>query len=218
MTDAKTIISVIIASRDPDHVPHLPDGADEVLVVAGPGKASAQNAGAKLAEGNLLVFVDDDVTFEGSFYQLHYVPADQHWWTVRRWIDGTGDAFNASKCFATSLIASVGGWNGSVGPLQAVRRWAFESVGGYDVDHPLEDLNLSKKLHQRGLQLHRIQMTGVIQRRFASYEETFARFARMGAQRFGPHPVRRWVPVSKFRLQADLRTRIVSKTPYPPMR
>lgn len=211
MTDRKTVISVIMPSRDPTHVPHLPEGADEVLVVTGPGKASAANAGAQAARGNVLVFVDDDVGFEGNLGYFSYADPNEHWWTVRAWHDGSGDPRTAMSCLGTSLLASIGGfqnWNASIGPFQALRRWAFEAVGGYDTEHPLEDLNLARKLHARGLLLYRVPIVGTVYRPFTPYQETFDRWNRRGMNRYGPHVIRRWIPhrPTQILVEAQVRT------------
>lgn len=148
---------------------------------------------------------------EGDLHYLHYVSQEDHWWTVRAWLDATGDPRTASSCFGTSLLSTIGAWNASIGPFQAVRKWAFDAVGGYDTDHPLEDLNLSRKLHERGLQLHRIPLLGILHRPFTRYPDIFAKFEAQGVDRFGPHPVRRWVPSSTLHLRAEPPRTVASK-------
>jgi len=100
----------------------------------------ARNAGARKASGDVLVFVDADVTVHPDAFV------------------GIRKAFEADP----NLVALFGSYDvhqSAAGPastfwagLGAVRRDAFEACGGF-VEHPIEDIELGMRLSETGARI-----------------------------------------------------------------
>ncbi|MDX6482586.1 MAG: hypothetical protein QOE95_357, partial [Gaiellaceae bacterium] len=150
------------------------EAGDEVIVVeeaGGPGPASARNAGADRAGGDVLVFVDADVV-------VHSDALDR----IRRAFasDDALDALFGSYDDAPAADGLVSGFRNllhhhvhqtSRGPattfwagLGAVRKAAFEAEGGFDAarypEPSVEDIELGMRLVASG---RRIELDPAIQ-------------------------------------------------------
>jgi GT2 family glycosyltransferase len=150
------------------------DGPDEVVVVDGPpslGAAGARNAGAALASGDVLVFVDADVVVHpDAFTRIRKVFADApELDAVFGSYDDSPAAPGRVSEFRNLLHHHV--HHEGAGPaetfwtgLGAVRRDVFLAVGGFDearFPHPsVEDVDLGGRLVRRG---HRILLEPAIQ-------------------------------------------------------
>jgi GT2 family glycosyltransferase len=155
-TDRPSTLSACVAAiRSADDPP------EQLIVVEEPtdvGAASARNAGAREAVGEILVFVDADVAVHPDAFRrirAHFEDAP----TLSA-IFGSYDDAPAAPGFVsvfrnllhhhvhqTSPGPATTFWTG----LGAIRREAFDSVGGLDEDLDwLEDVDLGMRLTARG--------------------------------------------------------------------
>jgi GT2 family glycosyltransferase len=137
------------------------DAPAEIIVVdsaAGPGAAIARNKGAALATGDVLVFVDADVVVHSdAISRLHaHLEAQPETAAVFGSYDDTPLGRGTVSGFRNLLHHYV--HQASGGPvgtfwagLGAVRREAFDGVGGFDPDRLwLEDIDLGIRLTAAG--------------------------------------------------------------------
>lgn len=143
------------------------DGPDEVEVVRGPagaGPAAARNLGVARTTEELVVFVDADVEVHPDAFTRIRVAfaADPRLAAVFGSYDDAPDAPGVVSRFRNLLHHHV--HQGAAGPaetfwsgLGAVRRDAFDEVGGFDAERypgaTIEDIDLGMRLHARGLPL-----------------------------------------------------------------
>ena len=171
------------------------DAPEEVIPVTEPalaGPAEARNAGAGEGAGDVLVFVDADVVVHpDAFTRIRRAfGAESDLAAVFGAYDDTPGADGAVSGFRNLLhhqVHSEGAgeaetfWAG----LGAVRREAFEAVGGFDAErfpHPsIEDVELGMRLAGTG---HRIRLDPSIQgthlKRWTLPEMVQTDFARRG--------------------------------------
>lgn len=135
------------------------DGPDEVIVVDEPTQlhpATARNSGAARATADVLVFVDADVRVHpDAFAKIAAAfAADPELDALFGSYDDDPPARDPVSGFRNLLHHHVhqhaGGeaktfWAG----LGAIRRSTFERLGGF-VEHPVEDIELGMRLHERG--------------------------------------------------------------------
>jgi GT2 family glycosyltransferase len=140
---------------------------DEVVVVDGPvelGAVAARNAGAARARHEILVFVDADVELhDDALARLRAAFADPGTTAVFGSYDDSPSVATTVSTFRNLLHHHVHQTN--AGPtatfwtgLGAVRRDAFEAVGGFDADRyrgpSIEDIDLGYRLAERGARIH----------------------------------------------------------------
>jgi GT2 family glycosyltransferase len=171
------------------------DGPDELIVVDGPPELSAaraRNFGAARATGDVIVFVDSDVEIHDDALALIRQAFDTapDLAAVFGSYDHAPAAAGTVSVFRNLLhhhIHHTGAgtaetfWTG----LGAIRRTAFEHVGGFDGDrypHPsVEDIELGQRLHRLGGRIEldpRIQGTHL--KRWTLRSMVFTDFARRG--------------------------------------
>jgi hypothetical protein len=143
------------------------DPPEEVVVVdsaAGPGPAAARNAGAALAEGDVLVFVDADVLpHSDAFRRIRAAfAADPGLAAVFGSYDDSPESPSAVSGFRNLLHYFV--HQRSAGPattfwagLGAMRREVFARVGGFDAERytepSIEDIELGMRLAASGARM-----------------------------------------------------------------
>jgi GT2 family glycosyltransferase len=170
--------------------------ADELIVVesaANPGPAAARNRGARRAGGDALVFVDADVVIHpdalGRIREIF--AADPGLTALFGSYDDSPEAPGAVSGFRNLLHHHV--HQSAPGPaatfwagLGAVRRQAFEDVGGFDErTYPrpsIEDIELGARLRGRGgrIELHP-ELQGTHLKRWTLLDMVRTDFARRGA-------------------------------------
>jgi len=153
---------IIVADSDsPDGTAQLAARwADKVLSIPRRGIAHARNAGAREAVGEILVFVDADVTLQPDFlsviasaFQLasastpvvavsgRALPADGTWFS-RFVYHATYVLVEGFHAFGLPLFPGL---------CVAYRKSAFDAVGGFREDFGIsEDLDLSKRISALG--------------------------------------------------------------------
>jgi hypothetical protein len=135
------------------------DPPAEVVVVEHPRgirPAAARNRGARLATGDVLVFVDADVEVHHDAFQRIRAMFDEEIGVTALFgsYDDDPAGQGAVSQFRNLLHHHVHqGSPGTVGTfwagLGAIRREAFVEAGGF-VDHPIEDIELGMRLTERG--------------------------------------------------------------------
>jgi len=100
------------------------------------------------SSGSILVFSEDDLVLAGNLNWLRWRPASETWWPCAEYVDQTGDPYTASAMGFLNAMLAIHNIAG-VGPVVAVRRYAFEAVGGYDERDLLGDFSFAKRLYDR---------------------------------------------------------------------
>lgn len=167
---------------------------DEVIAVTEPrgsGAAAARNAGAARAASEVLVFIDSDViVHDDAFVRLRRAFADPGLSAVFGSYDETPEATGVVSGFRnllhhhihqTSAGRAATFWCG----LGAVRRGAFERVGGFDerlFSAPsVEDIDLGLRLNSSGfVTLLDPELQGTHLKRWSLPEMVRVDFARRG--------------------------------------
>jgi GT2 family glycosyltransferase len=140
---------------------------DEIVVVDDPpelGAVEARNVGAARARHSVLVFVDADVEVHpDALERIRAAFADPATTAVFGSYDDSPSVATTVSTFRNLLHHHVHQTN--AGPtatfwtgLGAVRRAAFEAVGGFDADRypgpSIEDIDLGRRLADRGARIH----------------------------------------------------------------
>jgi GT2 family glycosyltransferase len=140
---------------------------DEIVVVDGPGElgaVAARNVGAARARHSVLVFVDADVEVHPDALERARAAFDDPETTaVFGSYDDSPSVATTVSTFRNLLHHHV--HQANAGPtatfwtgLGAVRRDAFDAVGGFDADRyrapSIEDIDLGRRLAERGARIH----------------------------------------------------------------
>jgi glycosyltransferase involved in cell wall biosynthesis len=128
--------------------------ADKVVVCRERGTAMARNEGARLACGDILVFVDSDTTILPGYLDAVYdALGDGRTLAVSSGFRFTGRSPKLQVAEHVTnfyyVLRSVAGATTLPGFNVCIRREAFDRVGGFRLCH-LEDLDMSIKLRQAG--------------------------------------------------------------------
>lgn len=163
------LTAIVPATNRPDTLPqclaaiqHATAGPEQVIVVEDPSlrhPSLARNSGASRAVGDVLVFVDADVTVHpDAFVRIRRAfAADPSLVALFGSYDDAPAAPGVVSRFRNLLHHHVhqseGGPAGTFwAGLGAVRRDAFEVSGGFLV-HPLEDIELGMRLSKSGARI-----------------------------------------------------------------
>lgn len=168
------------------------DGSDEVLVIrepAGSGFAAARRKGASAAQGDLIAFVDSDVlVHHDALTRLRAAfVEDPHLAAVFGSYDDSPEAPDVVSRFRNLLHhyvhqSSPGGIGSFWGGLGAVRREAFEAVGGFDpAEKWLDDVDLGMRLTAAGFRVElRPDIQGMHLKHWTLASMVWTDFARRG--------------------------------------
>lgn len=163
------LTAIVPATNRPDTLRHCLEalgkavaGPDETIVVDDASlkhPALARNAGARTATGDVLVFVDADVTVHpDAFVRIRSAfTEDPELVALFGSYDDAPAAPGAVSVFRNLLHHHVhqhGGGPASTfwAGLGAMRREAFEATGGF-VEHPIEDIELGMRLAETGARI-----------------------------------------------------------------
>jgi GT2 family glycosyltransferase len=131
MRRPSTSVVIPTLEGDPETLESVPEGVKTVVVSEG-NRAEARNIGARRADGNVLVFCDDDVAFAESFF-----------W---EWVEGTDEGSVAGlRDFDFGLLLTR---------FLVVHRADFERLGAFDerLNH-MEDTEFCLAALANGLEL-----------------------------------------------------------------
>ncbi|HET9533651.1 MAG TPA: glycosyltransferase [Blastocatellia bacterium] len=129
-----------------------------------PGAAAARNAGARVATGQYLIFLDNDILVEPDFAQRHYDSLREY---KGCWILGhvvtlsvqertPFGRFRAAHCAPASPSQGIVEVKGLAGANVSMPRADFERLGGFDETFrgaSVEDLELAIRAWQAGIKV-----------------------------------------------------------------
>ena len=151
------MISYITPTRRPDpsnleRIERMLPRDSEFIVVSVPGGAAhARNVGAAAASGDVFVFVDDDVQLESQWNWKEWLGRD--WQFAIAGVYWPGPAINDFMMRAEStllnVLTCVFRYKLFMSGFAAVRREAFEAVGGYDESVVFEEHSLTLEFYRR---------------------------------------------------------------------
>ncbi len=134
------MLSFITPTRAPEPaniqriVTMLPRGVEFIVVSVPGGAAHARNIGAAAASGDVLVFVDDDVQLETDWnweewltWNWQFAIAELYWPAPV-----VNDFMMRTESTMLNVLHSVFRYKLFMSGFAAVRRDAFEAVGGYN--------------------------------------------------------------------------------------
>jgi glycosyltransferase involved in cell wall biosynthesis len=148
--------TLAIADEFRDRIPQF------VLVDASArrGQAYARNAGARVATGDTLLFVDADDEVEPGYIAAMADALDRHEFVAARfdsdtlnpgWVRGTRQAFQTESISDTFGFRPFAGGGGL-----GIKRRVFEQVGGFDEDYwrSGQDIDFCWRVQATGASLH----------------------------------------------------------------
>lgn len=151
------MISYITPTRKPDPaniqriVGMLPKNSELVVVSVPGGAAHARNVGAKAASGEVLVFVDDDVQLEANWAWEEWLRRD--WQFAIAQIYWPAPAVNRfmmrAECMLLNVLTSAFRYKLFMSGFAAVRREAFEAIGGYNESVVFEEHAITLEFYGR---------------------------------------------------------------------
>jgi glycosyltransferase involved in cell wall biosynthesis len=134
------MISFITPTRCPDPAnlerikTMLPKGSEFIVVSVPGGAAHARNIGAAAASGQVFVFVDDDVQLETDWDWEEWLNWDWQFAIAALYWPGpaVNDLMMRAESTMLNVLTSVFRYKMFMSGFAAVRREAFEAVGGYN--------------------------------------------------------------------------------------
>jgi glycosyltransferase involved in cell wall biosynthesis len=151
------LISFITPTRRPDSAnlermrKMLPEDSEFIVVSAPGGAAHARNIGAEAASGDVFVFVDDDVQLEADWNWHEWLTWD--WQFAIASVYWPAPSVNVFMMRAEStmlnVLTSVFGYKMFMSGFAAVRREAFEAVGGYNESVVFEEHVITLDFYRR---------------------------------------------------------------------
>ncbi len=115
------------------------------------GRARQMNAGAAIAQGDILLFLHADTALPSSAEQA-IETAIRRDGRAREYVWGRFDVCIAGRSFMLRVVSSLMNWRSRLTGIATgdqamfVARRAFESVGGFPDQPLMEDIELSKRL------------------------------------------------------------------------
>jgi len=129
----------------------------KVIIQKGKGISSARNQGAKIAKGNVLVFIDADTELSKNFLEvINEKMKDKNiaGGSTFFYPEKNSGVFKKALYFFVSCINYIMTYTGNVrttGYNSFFRKTYFDKVGGYDVSFSLfEDHEISRRIKKYG--------------------------------------------------------------------
>jgi glycosyltransferase involved in cell wall biosynthesis len=160
--DAGRIESIVVDSHSPDNTrAYAKKWSDKVLDLKARGVGKARNAGAKIAEGEFLLFLDADTYLESRFIaEMYHAFADHRVVCVSGILKSLEQLSPVDNLFAIShygFLNKLAAFSAHLGfPLFpsvccAARKSVFMKVGGFVEDMAVgEDVTFSRKMGKVG--------------------------------------------------------------------
>jgi glycosyltransferase involved in cell wall biosynthesis len=171
------MISFITPTRRPDPAnierirAMLPKHSELVVVSVPGGAAHARNVGAALASGDVFVFVDDDVQLSSDWAWEEWLKWD--WQFAIAALYWPGPFVNGFMLRAEStmlnVLTAVFRYKMFMSGFAAVRRGAFEAVGGYNESVVFEENAMTLDFYRRHLKGARLPVRVQLLRRWHSW-------------------------------------------------
>jgi len=146
----------------------LPPGYEWVIVTAPGGAAHAKNIGAATATGDVLVFVDDDVHLVADWAWDDWVSRDwQFAIAALYWPAPTINTFMMrTEATMLNVLTTVFRYKMFMTGFAAVRRSAFEAVGGYNESVVFEEHAITLDFYRRRFRGTRLPVRVQVLRRW----------------------------------------------------
>ncbi|MGA8709983.1 MAG: glycosyltransferase family A protein [Thermoplasmata archaeon] len=146
----------------------LPRGSEFIVVTALGGAAHARNIGAAKATGEVLVFVDDDVQLVTDWNWAEWLTWDWQFAIAELYWPASGVNVLMMRLESTllNILTSVFGYKMFMSGFAAVRREAFEAVGGYNESVVFEEHVITLDYYRRHLRGARLPVRVKVLRRW----------------------------------------------------
>lgn len=146
----------------------LPKGAEFVIVSVPGGAAHAKNIGAAAASGDVLVFVDDDVQLKTDWNWEEWLTWDwQFAIAALYWPGPVADGFMMrAESTMLNVLTCVFRYKMFMTGFAAVRREAFEAVGGYNESVVFEEHAITLDFYRRRFKGARLPVNVTMLRRW----------------------------------------------------
>jgi len=157
VTKGELVISFITPMRtsDPSNIQRiaqmLPRGFEFIVVTTPGGAAHARNIGAATATGDVLVFVDDDVQLETEWNWEEWLTDDWDFAIAALyWPSRSVNVFMMRvESTMLNVLTAVFRYKIFMSGFAAVRRKAFEAVGGYNEHVLFEEHAITLDFYRR---------------------------------------------------------------------
>lgn len=168
------MISFITPMRTPDPgniqriARMLPKGYEFIVVTTPGGAAHARNVGAAHATGEILVFVDDDVQLQTTWDWDDWQRRDWDFAIASLYWPGPSENLFMVRFESTMLnvLTAVFRYKMFMSGFAAVRRRAFDLVGGYDENVLFEEHAITLNFYRRRLRGTRLPVRVRLLRRW----------------------------------------------------
>ena len=146
----------------------LPKGCEFIVVTVPGGAAHAKNIGAATATGDVLVFVDDDVQLVTNWNWNDWVARDwqfaiaEHYWPA----PAINTFMMRAEATLLNILTTVFGYKIFMTGFAAVRREAFEAVGGYNEDVVFEEHVITLDFYRHRFRGRRLPVHVKVRRRW----------------------------------------------------
>lgn len=152
----------------------LPKGYEFIVVTAPGGAAHAKNIGASVATGDVLVFVDDDVQLVANWAWDDWLSRDWQFAIAELyWPAPPIDTFMMrTEATMLNVLTSVFGYKMFMSGFAAVRRSAFEAVGGYNEAVVFEEHAITLDFYRRRFRGVRLPVRVRVLRRWHGWSPT----------------------------------------------
>ena len=168
------MISFITPMRrfDENHVNRiramLPKGCEFIVVTVPGGAAHAKNIGAKVATGDVLVFVDDDIQLVTHWEWDEWLRRDWDFAIAETyWPAPSANTFMMrAEATMLNVLTAVFRYKLFMTGFAAVRRKTFEAVGGYNESVVFEEHVISLDFYRRHFRGARLPVRVKVLRRW----------------------------------------------------